>query len=87
MNYNGFKSRGQTGRVVSSEACNEMKQIKCETEEKTEDSTDCTQFCTVSDFLPVVFLLGLREDQIGEDERRNHGEERLPDPPENIGQT
>ena len=37
--------------------------------------------------LPVVFLLGLSEDQIGEDEGRSNDEERLPDPPENIGQT
>ena len=34
-----------------------------------------------------MFLLSLGEDQIGEDKGRNHGEERLSDPPENIGQT
>ena len=36
---------------------------------------------------PVVLLLGLSEDQIGEDEGRSNDEEGLPDPPENIGQT
>ena len=35
----------------------------------------------------VVLLLSLREDEIGEDEGGHHGEERLPDSPEDVGQT
>ena len=34
-----------------------------------------------------MLLLGLGKDQIGKDEGGDHGEERLPDPPENVGQT
>ena len=36
---------------------------------------------------PVVFLLCLGEDQVGEDEGRDHGEERLPRSPEDVWQT
>merc|ERR1719361_1511205 len=36
---------------------------------------------------PVVLLLRLSEDQIGEDEGGNHREERIPHSPEDVGQT
>ena len=36
---------------------------------------------------PVVFLLCLGEDQVGEDEGRHNREEGLSDPPEGVGKT
>ena len=41
----------------------------------------------ITGFIPVVLLLSLREDEVGEDEGGHHGEERLPHPPEDVGQT
>ena len=34
-----------------------------------------------------MLLLSLSEDEIGEDEGGHHSEERLPDSPEDVGQT
>ena len=37
--------------------------------------------------IPVMFLLSLCEDQVGQDEWRNHNEERASDSPESVWKT
>ena len=34
-----------------------------------------------------MLLLGLSEDEVGQDEGRHHGEEGLPDSPQSVGQS